>query len=239
MIVLFWDIDGTLLTTGKAGVPAWEEAVRQVTSREFQLSSIRVPGLTDFQIAARTFEMLGLDPGDPRVGDMVRRYEALLPSYLPTKQGRVLPNVREILEHLRGVSDVRSYLLTGNTRGGARAKLTHYDLFHFFPDGAFAEDPGERATIAARGLELARRAGPVAADATFVIGDTPHDVHCANAIGARTIAVATGGYTAEELAAHHPWRVFDELPVVGEFMRLIESTPPGRTPAPETGTLSA
>ena len=51
--ILFWDIDGTLLTTGKAGVPAWEAAVKEVTGKDFQLSSIRVPGLTDFQIAAR------------------------------------------------------------------------------------------------------------------------------------------------------------------------------------------
>ena len=239
MTILFWDIDGTLLTTGRAGVPAWEAAVREVTGREFQLSSIRVPGLTDYQIAVRTFELLGVDADAETLRRMVRRYEELLPSALPQKQGRVLPNVREILEHLRGRSDVRSYLLTGNTRGGAKAKLTHYDLFHFFPDGAFAEDAGERATIAARGLELARRAGPVAEDATFVIGDTPHDVHCANAIGARTIAVATGGYTAEELESHHPWRVFAELPGVEDFVRLIESPRPGRAPAPATGTLSA
>ena len=58
MIVLFWDIDGTLLTTGKAGVPAWEQAVREVVGHDFQLSSFRVAGLTDYQIAVRTFEML-------------------------------------------------------------------------------------------------------------------------------------------------------------------------------------
>ena len=56
----------------------------------------------------------------------------------------------------------------------------------------------------------------------FVIGDTPHDIECANAIGARTIAVATGGYTVEELRAHRPWRVFDELPAPDEFMWLID-----------------
>jgi phosphoglycolate phosphatase-like HAD superfamily hydrolase len=118
---------------------------------------------------------------------------------------------------------VRSYLLTGDTRGGARAKLTHYDLVRYFPDGAFAEDAGERASIAARALELARRAGPVRDDRLFVIGDTPHDIHCANAIGARTIAVATGGYSVEELEAHHPWRVCVELPRVEEFVSFIES----------------
>ena len=223
MIVLFWDIDGTLLTTGKAGVPAWEAAVREVTGREFALSAIRVPGLTDFQIAVKTFELLGVDLDDQQLRRMVKRYEELLPSSLPLKSGRVLPNVREILDHLRTRADVRSYLLTGNTRGGARAKLTHYRLFDFFPDGAFAEDSGERSTIAARALELARRAGPIGDNATFVIGDTPHDIHCATAIGARTIAVATGGYTLEELQEHRPWRVFAELPPPDEFMRLIES----------------
>lgn len=222
MIVLFWDIDGTLLTTGKAGVPAWEAAVREVAGRDFELSSIRVPGLTDFQIAVRTFEILGIEADDQTLRRMVRRYEELLPSSLPSRRGRVLPNVREILEHLRARPDVRSYLLTGNTRGGARAKLTHYDLMHFFPDGAFAEDAGERSSIAARAMELARREGPVGENAAFVVGDTPHDIHCAGAIGARTIAVGTGGYTVEELAAHDPWRVFEQLPPVEEFVQLID-----------------
>ena len=222
MIVLFWDIDGTLLTTGRAGVPAWEAAVREVTGRDFELSSIRVPGLTDFQIAVRTFEMLGLEPDEQTVRRMVKRYEELLPESLPKKQGRVLPNVRGILEELRLRGGARSYLLTGNTRGGARAKLSHYGLFDFFPDGAFAEDARERSTIAARALELARRAGPVGENAVFVIGDTPHDIHCANAIDARTIAVATGGYTVDELREHGPWRLFEELPPPSEFLSLIE-----------------
>jgi phosphoglycolate phosphatase-like HAD superfamily hydrolase len=235
MTVLFWDIDGTLLTTGKAGVPAWEAAVKAVTGHDFQLSSIRVPGLTDFQIAVRTFELLGVEADDETLRRMVRLYEEGLPEALPKKQGRVLPNVREILEQLRGREDVCSYLLTGNTRGGARAKLSHYDLFRYFPDGAFAEDTQARSTIAARALELARRAGPVSEERLFVIGDTPHDVECAHAIGARTIAVATGGYSLEELEAHRPWRVFAELPPADEFLELIavavEATP-GAAPAP-------
>ena len=233
MTILFWDIDGTLLTTGKAGVPAWDAAVREVVGRDFTLSSLRIAGLTDYQIAVRTFEMLGVEPHEDDVRAMVRRYEELLPASLPLKRGSVLPNVREILEHLELRADVRSYLLTGNTRGGAQAKLTHYQLSHFFQDGAFAEDAGERATIAARALALARRAGPVADEALFVIGDTPHDIHCANAIGARTIAVATGGYSVAELSEHRPWRVFAELPPVDQFMRLIEG---GRS---ETAAVSA
>jgi len=129
--------------------------------------------------------------------------------------------VREILDMAEEHDDVRSYLLTGNTRGGARAKLTHYDLLRYFPDGGFAEDTRERSTIAERALALARRNGSLDEQHVFVIGDTPHDVHCANAIGARTIAVATGGYTATELAEHLPWRVFQELPSPHDFLRLV------------------
>jgi len=194
--------------------------------RDFELSSFRVAGLTDYQIAVRTFEMLDVPVDEATIRRMVGRYEALLPQELPKKQGRVLPNVREILEHMSTRSDVRSYLLTGNTRGGARAKLTHYKLFHYFADGAFAEDAGARSTIAARALQLARDAGPVAENGVFVVGDTPHDIECANAIGARTVAVATGGYTLEELESHRPWRAFDELPAAEEFARLIDEAQP-------------
>lgn len=221
MTILFWDIDGTLLTTAKAGVFAWNDAVREVTGRDFELLSLRIAGLTDYQIAVKTLEAIGIAPDQTLLRRLVDRYGEMLPASLPRKQGRVLPNVREILEYLQHRADVRSYLLTGNTRAGATAKLTHYDLLRYFPDGAFAEDTGARSTIASRALELARAAGPIADDAVFVIGDTPHDIHCANAIQARTIAVATGGYEIEELRAHAPWRVFDELPPAEDFVRLL------------------
>ena len=223
MIILFWDIDGTLLTTGKAGVPAWETAVRDVTGRDFQLSAIRIAGLSDYLIAVRAFELLGIEASSEQIDRLVQRYESLLDVTLPQRQGRVLPNVREILEESASRTDVRSYLLTGNTRGGARAKLSHYDLWKYFPDGAFAEDTGERASIAARAVELARRSGPISDERLIVIGDTPHDVHAANAIGALTIAVATGGYSRDELEPHRPWRVFDELPEAVEFLKLIDA----------------
>jgi phosphoglycolate phosphatase len=228
MTVLFWDIDGTLLTTAKAGVFAWEQAVRDLTGREFELVSMRIAGMTDFQIAERTFDTLGIEADAHFLRRFVDRYGELLPASLPRKQGSVMPNVREILEHLRGRSDVRSYLLTGNTRAGARAKLTHYNLIEYFPEGAFAEDTGDRGSIARRALELAKEGGAVDEGAMFVIGDTPHDVECAKAIDARTIAVATGGYALEELQAHQPWRALSELPPVDEFVRLIDEAR-GRT----------
>src|SRR5262249_6836115 len=193
-----------LLTTAKGGVAAWNRAVFELTGREFELSSIRIAGLTDYQIAVKTLEALDLPVGAPLLARLVGRYGELLPWSLPQRKGTVLPNVREILERLDGCPDVRSYLLTGNIRAGAEAKLAHYGLNQHFVEGAFAEDTGGRATIAVRALELARRAGPVRD--MFVIGDTPYDIECAQAIGARCIAVATGGYAMAELEAHAPWR---------------------------------
>jgi phosphoglycolate phosphatase-like HAD superfamily hydrolase len=227
MTVLFWDIDGTLISTGRAGMFAWNDSVRELTGREFDLrTEVRTAGMTDYQIAVQTFETLGVHAEPDLIERLVRRYEELLPASLPRKNGYVCPNVREILEHLRDRGDVRSYLLTGNTRGGARAKLTYYGLMEFFPDGAFAEDAGDRSTIARRALALAERAGPVAENGVFVVGDTPHDIACATAIGARTIAVATGGYTLEELRSHSPWRMFSELPPPEDFVAIIEGPPP-------------
>jgi phosphoglycolate phosphatase-like HAD superfamily hydrolase len=222
MIVLFWDIDGTLLSTGRAGIFAWNDSARELTGHDFDLTALRTAGMTDHQIAVKTLEMLGVEQTPDTIGRLLGRYEELLPTALPRRNGRVLDNVREILEHLQARPDVRSYLLTGNTRAGARAKLTYYGLMHFFPDGAFAEDPGARSGIASRALELARQAGPVGDETIFVIGDTPHDIECAKAIEAKTIAVATGGYSVEELRPYDPWRLFETLPPPDEFVRLIE-----------------
>lgn len=233
MIILFWDIDGTLLVTSRAGIFAWEQAVQEITDHRVDLDRFNTAGLTDYQIAVRLLESLDLAADVERVEALVRRYEALLPSNLPKRNGRVLPGVLEILDAARNRStEVRSYLLTGNTRGGARAKLTHYGLVEYFSDGAFAEDAADRSSIAMRALELARRSGPVHEERLFVIGDTPHDIHCARAIAARTIAVATGPYSVEQLAAEGAWQALPQLPAPEEFFALVghPSAMPGRRP---------
>jgi phosphoglycolate phosphatase-like HAD superfamily hydrolase len=227
MHCLFWDIDGTLLTTGRAGVFAWEDAAREVLGVEVDFAALDTAGLTDIEIGATILRTYGRQPDLAAVARIVGLYEDYLPRSLPRRQGRVLPNVREILDALQDRRDVRSYLLTGNTRGGARAKLTHYELVDYFPDGAFAEDTSDRRAIAARALALARDAGPVNEDAVFVVGDTPHDIDCGHAIGARTVAVATGGYALDELESHRPWRAFAELPSADAFVRLIEEARAG------------
>ncbi len=216
--VLFWDLDGTLLLTGRAGLYAFEEALEEVTGAISDLEKVSTPGYTDAAVAKLVLERAG-QPSDPETVDAVlRAYERRLPASLPRRRGRVLEGIREVLEDLDGQEDVRSYLLTGNTPVGARAKLRHYDLDRFFPEGqgAFCIDHSSR-------VEIARRALPLAAGAraVYVIGDTPADIECGKAIGARTIAVASGWHPADDLAAAEPWTVLERIPEPARFRELV------------------
>ncbi|HEV2590315.1 MAG TPA: HAD hydrolase-like protein [Gaiellaceae bacterium] len=218
MIALYWDIDGTLLTTDRAGVHALEAALADVFGVDRDLMSERLPtGLTEHQIAGAVFALAGVQADAQQTEAFVRSYEGHLPAALPRRQGRVLPGVREILSDLVPETNVRSFLLTGNTEAGARAKLEHYGLTEFFDDGAFCIGPGARSDIARAALLLAPDA-----DVRYVIGDTPHDIEAGKAIDARTIAVATGSHTAKALADDEPWAVLERLPAPAEFRALIE-----------------
>lgn len=225
-LVLFWDLDGTLLTTARAGIHAWEEAAAAVVGRPVDFSTLHTAGYTDVEIAARILEAFDLDARCPElVLDLVRRYEAALPGCLGRRQGRVLPGAREILEAVKGRPDVLSMLLTGNTAAGARAKLRHYGLDGLFVHGAFADGCPDRRSIARNALAMAGRILGAEPDARrmFVIGDTPRDVECAHEIGARAVAVASGSYSLEELGRCGAWWVLPELPPPGVFLgRLLE-----------------
>jgi phosphoglycolate phosphatase len=209
--VLFWDIDGTLLTTARAGVYAWTEALEEQVGHAVDLSAFQTAGLTDVEIARTLGVSHRLDPVN--IETLLRSYERRLPESLTRRAGGVLPNVRPILERLRGRTDVYSGLLTGNTRAGAAAKLQHYGLAEFFQGGAFADGSDDRPAIARSALAQARKIlGLIAPDRVYVIGDTPHDVACGKAIGARVIAVATGGYSLDQLRTTDPWWLLPSLP---------------------------
>jgi phosphoglycolate phosphatase len=226
-MLVFWDIDGTLITTGRAGIFAWEDAFAETTGVTVDLADFDTAGHPDHGIARQLLaEFAKLREPDPQlVSDLVRRYEELLPAALGRRKGQVLSNVREILERLAAMPHTCSLLLTGNTERGARAKLTHYGLLEFFRGGGFSEPHRDRAAIARAALEHAKTAGCVARPGgIYVVGDTPHDVACGSAIGARTIAVATGRHTTDELAALDPWRTLAELPPADEFLELLGET---------------
>lgn len=220
---LFWDIDGTLLTTLKAGVFALEEACRSVLSCEVDLAAIEMRGVPDSEIAARILARAGRPDDEESIRRFLDAYEEHLPSRLALRRGGPMPGVVPILSRLEGRPDVVSVLLTGNTRAGAAAKLRHYGLDRFFTVGGFADDGRDRVAIARAALRRAEEeaGGPIPPDRRFVIGDTPSDVLCGSAIEARTIAVATGGYSVEDLQACRPWLCWPALPEPDEFERVL------------------
>ncbi len=225
---VFWDIDGTLLTTARAGIFALEDAAVEVLGVEVDFSTMRTAGLTDAEIAIEVCRAHGREELH---GAYLRAYGRLLPERLHRRRGEVLPNVRENLEALDARDDAVSLLLTGNIRAGAEAKLRHYGLWEFFARRPAAPS-ASRAPTARRSRARAQALAGDAYDGerTYVVGDTPHDISCGKVIGARTVAVATGpSYTLAELEACEPWVALEQLPAPEEFQQLVGLGAPPRT----------
>ena len=223
-VVLLWDLDGTLLTTARAGLFAFEAALQEVCGVETDLSALETSGLTDAQVARLAVESCDCAADPATVHAVLKAYERHLPEALPRRDGHVMPSVLEVLEDLAGRDDVVSLLLTGNTRAGATAKLRHYGLEGFFTSaGAFCSGRGTREEIAGHAVAIAHeRLGHAPdIDRVFVIGDSPSDIRCGKAIGARTLAVASGWHSRQELEEHEPWLLLERLPEPTEFRELV------------------
>jgi phosphoglycolate phosphatase-like HAD superfamily hydrolase len=214
MIVFLFDIDGTLLSSGGAGKAALETGL----TREFGLSHIRgqVPysGRTDRAIISDLLQMHDIAETPDNWHRLLNAYLRLLPECLHRHEGRVLPGIAALLEHLGTCRDrVAVGLLTGNVRAGANAKLGHFGLEHHFAFGGFGDDHLDRCDVARSALAAAHGHldGAISPERVWVIGDTPLDIACARAIGAKVAAVATGWHDREELASHQPNLLFDDL----------------------------
>ena len=224
--ILYWDIDGTLLSTGRAGVPALEDGVERAIGTRPALHEMHTSGLTDRMIVRAVLAELGHPPDEQAETVALESYVAALPERLKEKRGGVLPGVLELLDSLASREDVVSLLLTGNMRGGAQAKLTSYGLADYFDGGGFGDDGYDRVEIAQGLLErTAQRWGSAAASAGVLIGDTPLDIACGHALGIRVLAVATGVHPVSELAECGAWWVVDHLPTAELLLERMDSFP--------------
>jgi phosphoglycolate phosphatase len=225
-LVLF-DIDGTLVLTGGAGLRGMNRALQEVFGGSRGLDGIPVAGRTDWAILADAVRRLGRALDGPMLADLQRRYIAHLADEIQHPgEGRkgVMPGINEILTRLELREDVVVGLLTGNFEEGARVKLEHFDLWRYFRCGAFGGDAADRNALVPVAIERARGLGmPDVADSdVIVIGDTPHDVACAHAAGAVAVAVATGSSSVEELRATGAEYVFQDLSDTKAFLALLE-----------------
>jgi phosphoglycolate phosphatase-like HAD superfamily hydrolase len=221
--LLFWDIDGTLITTTRAGLYAFEQATEELYGEQFDFAQLKTAGMTDYYLASQIiYKITGHEPTQEATHALIRRYETLLAHHLAVRKGYVLPSVLDILLYLQKQSEFISLLLTGNTIHGSHTKLSYFKLDHFFDFTAsgFGHNTPRRTDIAIEALSLAQQKYP-AIDQIYVIGDTPHDIECGKAIGAKTIAVATGSHTVEELTTHSPWWITKTLPAPDQFLQKL------------------
>jgi len=212
-LVLF-DIDGTLIRTGGAG----EKAFARVCDTQFGVvngtARLNFAGRTDRSIVRDFFQHHDIEPSAANFRKFFEAYVFILDELLGQNKGRVLPGVYELLRGLRSLQPAPIVgLLTGNIRLGAEIKLRHHRLWDQFQVGGFADDDEVRICIVSvvrmRGCQMA--GVELRGEEILVVGDTPHDIACGRAIGARVLAVATGSFTRGQLESHSPYSVVETL----------------------------
>lgn len=223
--LLLWDIDGTLVVSGGAGSRALQTALRHTFGFDGSLDDIDFAGRTDRWILRKIFEKFDLPPTEENFARYLEAYLSTLPDELANPHACVLPGVREALAAAGRHPALAQGVLTGNVRRGAQTKLAHHGLWDHFPFGAFGDDSEIRNELGPHALRRAREhhGADFPADRVWIIGDTAHDIACARAFGARVLAVATGGHTFDELAAHRPDALLPDLTDTAAVLRLFTS----------------
>lgn len=208
--LLLFDLDGTLLLTHGAGVRCMERAGKTVWGDDFSLAEVMIGGGLDPLIVAEALTRLGLQLHSEDHERFKALYEAELKHDLATnKTVQVLPGVAEVLATARDHESSILGLLTGNYAGTGIAKLDAAQLPHsWFALKIWGDDGRTRPDLVRVAIQ---RAGEVAPRDVYVIGDTPRDIDCAHQNGCYCVAVATGGYTRDELTRAGADIVFDDL----------------------------
>jgi len=221
--LILFDIDGTILTSGGAGECALRLGFHDAFGVMEDLVGIEISGRTDSGIARQVFAKHGLAVTEENLQRYFEGYLRHLKEQIPQRAGRVLPGVLGVLDALGQLPHVSLGLLTGNLERGARIKLQHYGVDRHFGFGAFADDHYDRNQLGDFVLKraAARHAVSFSPSRTYVIGDTPHDISCARACGARAVAVATGSFTLDQLATHQPDALFEDLSDLTAVLRAL------------------
>jgi len=211
-LVLF-DVDGTLIRTHGAGVEAFARTFASVFGVHNGTERIKFAGRTDVSLVREMFALSGILANEENFQRFFQAYVHCLDDLMRGSKGEICPGVTDFIRDLERLPHPPVIgLLTGNIRLGAEIKLRHFKLWDVFHTGAFADDHEDRNEIAVVARERGNRVlnANLHGDQILVVGDTAHDIHCGRAIGAKVLAVLTGGHTVAELNKHHPdWLVKD------------------------------
>ena len=224
--LILFDIDGTLLLSGRAGLRAMTRSFEATFGVPDAFAGENFSGRTDSYLVSKAMQTHG-------VPDTPEHHERFRQNYVPilaeeieqpgTGHKGLMPGARELLEALHDHDHLHLALLTGNYRAAAEVKLQHFEIWDFFEWGAFSDDSADRNAL----VPIARRRAetydiPVEAiERVFVIGDPPHDIECARVAGARSIAVATGGFTVEQLRDAGADEVLRDLSDIQAVLALL------------------
>ena len=222
-LVLF-DIDGTLLSAGRAARESGLAALREVYGWSGTAERHDFSGKTDPQIIR---ELIVESVGDERCEAQLER---ALDRYLSELRARLTPDavvpkpgVPELLERLAGEPGVTLALLTGNLEPGARLKLDPPGFNRYFPFGAFGSDSADRYELPAIAVERARATTgrQFHGKSIVIVGDSIHDVACGRSLGVRSVAVATGPTPYARLESERPDALMNDFSDVAEAARVI------------------
>ena len=225
MKICLFDIDGTLITTGGAGKQAFLQTLQKAFGMDIVDPGVPFAGRTDRGIVSDLFAHFRISQTAQNWDLFTEVYLQLLPECLTSCDGRVLPGIKPLLETINRHSEIQLGLLTGNMAKGASIKLQHYGLDHYFDFGGFGDQHIERDRVAQQALlETHQRWGEeVAAEQIFVIGDTPADIRCGQAIGANTVGVCTGKYSATELNAESAQLVLEDFSTADPLLEKLNA----------------
>jgi phosphoglycolate phosphatase-like HAD superfamily hydrolase len=200
-----FDIDGTLIHCADAiHYFSFCDALSTVAGRPLNLDGVTAHGNTDIGILRDAFTLAGIpeDHWRPRLPQICEQMCLQVEQNKAGLCATVLPQVREVLQHLRNKGATLS-VATGNLERIGRQKLAAANLLELFHAGAWSDTFEQRADIFCHGIEQVRRATRPNA-AILAVGDTPADILAARANHLPVIAVATGTYTFEQLQNEEP-----------------------------------
>ncbi len=201
--LLLFDIDGTLVDTGGAGARSWRWAFEHLFEKpEVDIGRYSKSGMTDPAIARHVFkEVLGREPEGSELTRLMASYLSVLPDFVASSEGyRVLNGVRQLLDRATDAG-VLLGLTTGGLEAAAHAKLGRGGLNHYFLVGGYGSDSEDRIELTRLAVQRGERllGERLELSQVAVVGDTPLDVVAAEGVGAVSVGVASGRYSAEEL----------------------------------------